>query len=373
MINEILQFIKKQKLAIHLARHNALFVIKGLKSFSGVMPLAKLFVVKNKLPHARCIENFLAAENNPILYAATDEIAARSDIVGKTLLYPYNQQTRTMHQEVLFKSIPLDSERKFWVELFREIVNKDFPQLKSQLSFFERRLDIILDLRFYGSELETLHENSANYESCCDFEIDWIKTNKHNLFLDFDGTCRFTQMLPKAAQENLVNLCAYLFYEQSLFISSFSGVSLDEKNQVSFLDFDYIYQAETTLKDFAAQYMQGKAPQPQSNNEYKLQRAFMLLKRYCPDVDIVAIWHNSGGSDSLTPRFAPTDELSYLKLMTDSGINLLYRDEIPDTNASSLAYLLDSSRHKKDPQYRKSSLLYAAPLFLLIYVLFKYF
>lgn len=355
MINGILQFIKKQKLAIRLAKFDSLFVIKGLKSFSKTIFIARFFVIKSKLSHEQRLLAFLKSENNPILYALADEISARPDVFSGPLFYMKDSSSRILKGELLFKNISRNYERRFYQELLREVVRADYPELRAQLSFLERRLDIMLDMRFYGSELETLNENSCDFESCCHFDIDWIKTGKHNLYLIFDERCNFTQGLSMIAQENLIRLFSHLFYERSLFVSAFYGVVVNREGKVSILDFDYIYQVDETLRSFATGYMSNQNPQPQALSEFKLQRAFKLLEAFCGDIKIPQIWNEYSSIPPQTATFAATDELAYLKLMTESGLNLLYRDEIPDSNPTSLAYLLDKSRHSKNKTTSKSS------------------
>lgn len=101
---DILQFIKKLNLAISLAEHDSLFVVSGLKSFALPARLAALFRIPSDATPAERVSSFLNAEDNPLLYAAFDEITARSDVVGSEILFDENREERIFNGDVVFKT-----------------------------------------------------------------------------------------------------------------------------------------------------------------------------------------------------------------------------------------------------------------------------
>jgi hypothetical protein len=54
-------------------------------------------------------------------------------------------------------------------------------------------------------------------------------------------------------------------------------------------------------------------------------------------------------------------------------LNQTSKETPPMTNPKDIAYLLDKNRHKKDPQFRKSSILYWAPLLAALIILYYFF
>lgn len=371
MINEILQFIKKTILSIKLAHHDALFLVEGLKTFKKNIALAKPFVHKSSLSEPERIRRFLEAENNFYLYAAADEISARSDITGDPLFYNNHYKLHNLRGNFLFRNINNAKDGDFYRALFQEIVDKDFPQLAEQHKFFKKRLDVLLDMRFYASELEIVNEKTAEMARGCSFDVDWIRTNKNNLYLCFDEDCQFTDHLEIPAQESLSKLFAYMLFEESIFISSWQGVATNSKGKISFLDFDYVYQADESLKKFAQEVLAGTV-KPQNAIEFKLQRALRLLDHYCPDLRTFKIWEHYLNSPPYSDKkLTPPETL--LKQLQQNGVVLHNSPQIGLPEAKEMSYLLDSRRHKNDPRFSKSRFVYWGPLLVLIYVLFKYF
>lgn len=371
MINEILQFIKKTILSIKLARYDALFLVEGLKTFKKNIAIARPFIIKNDLPKSTRIRRFLEAEDNLYLYAAADEISARNDIIGDLLFYNNHLKPHSLRGNFLFRSTGNAKEGSFYLDLFQEIVNQDFPQLSEQYKFFKKRLDVLLDMRFYASELEIVNEKTADIARGCAFDIDWIRTDKNNLYLCFDEDCFFTDHLEIPAQESLSRLFAYMLFEESIFISSWQGVSASTKGKVSFLDFDYVYPADESLKIFAQKILVGSV-KPQNAIEFKLQRALRLLDHYCPDIRTFKLWeHYLNVVPNSDQKFSHSETL--LRQLQKNGVVLHNPTKIDLPAAQDMAYLLDAHRHKNDPRFNKSRFVYWGPLLVLIYVLFRYF
>ena len=357
-------------MANHLARCDSLFVIAGLKSFLPQLRLARLLVKKSPLPPEERLRLFLEKEDNPILFALADEIAARGDLVGTTLWERSPVRPRRLEGEELFQTSAPAADKKFYLDLCAEIVANDYPQLKEQLQFFKRRLDIVLDQRFYASELETLNENA---KGDCLFETDWFKTTRQELWLCFDEPCTYTAELSIPAQESLGRLVAFLLYEKDLFVSAYGGVGVNKAERVCFLDFDYLYPADSRLKDYAAAYFREQR-RPSVLSEFKLARSLRLLEKYCKDIKVAHLfepyWRHAVERPPLSAPVAAPEEM--LRRLSASG--MVFRSPEVDSpkNPRDLAYLLDSTRHKRDPRFLKSSVCYLGPLFVVIYLLFKY-
>lgn len=362
MINRFLQFLKKQQLAVNLARNDLLFLIENLQSFKLEVPFAKLFYQKQKTSKLKRISNFLERENNPLLYVLAKELSVLDD----KLFYLPNLKKILLNECVLFKTTSGIKDADFYVNLFIELVNNDFPMLDGDIN----HLYTNFDMRLYASDLENLSDLLNENERCCQMEIDWIKTSKTNLYLCFDSKCKFTQKLNPSAQENLSRLFAFMLLEKSVFVSYWNGVMLNPKNEVGFLDFDAVYSADSSLLKYALSYIKQKTP-AKTLLEFKLQRALKLLEYYCPDIDCFSFWKSS----VITACSNKTDYSNpdMLNKLSENGFDFGTRQKITHTNPKDFEYLLDVSRHRKDPQFRKSTIYYWGPLLVLIYLLFKYF
>lgn len=362
MINRFLQFLKKQQLAVKLAQNDLLFLVENLQSFKLELPLAKLFYQKQKISKLKRISNFLESEDNPLLYTLTKELS----VLDNKLFYLPKLKKTALNECLLFKTTQGIKDANFYIQLFVELVNKDFPILDGEIN----HLYTNFDMRLYAADLESLNGILNEDEHCCQMEIDWIKTSKENLYLCFDKKCQFTQKLNPLAQENLSHQFAFMLLEKSVFISYWNGVMLSPNNEVGFLDFDAIYTADSELLKYALSYIKQKTP-AKTLLEFKLQRALSLLEYYCPDIDCFASWR----SIAITNHEYKTGESNsdILEKMRNNGFDFGASPQITDTNPKDFEYLLDVGRHRKDPQFRKSSIYYWGPLLVLIYILFKYF
>lgn len=371
MINEILQFIKKTILAIKLARYNLLDLVSPLKTFKKASIIARFFKHKDSSPLPERIRRFLDAENNPYLYALAEEISARSDIIGSDFFYTRPLDTQVLDGSVLFKTAAAPQDAGFWLALFKELAVVDYPKLKEQYNFFERRLDILNDMRFYASELELLSESSSELERSCLYEVDWIRSDKQKLWLCFDEDCRFTAQLDVKAQESLSRLFAFLLFEKGVFVSFWNGVSVNAKGHVGLLNFDFIYPADEHLQNFGRLYVLG-AIMPQTLSELKLVRGIRLMEVFCPDIKVFKFWDKYLKAD-IPLRRVSTDTTGLLRHLQQSGVIVNAEIPIPHTSYEDVAYLLDNKRHKNEARYRKSSVLYWGPLVVAAYLLLKYF
>lgn len=364
MNNRFLQFIKKQRLAIRLARFNALFLISGLKTFRGTIKIAKLFVRKSKQKPLVRFQKFLLSENNPLLFAIYDELTCRTDLL------PYDSYLlpeihRTLEGEICAKTNNRLYDADFWLALCEEIVAEDYPELAEQYKLFKQRLDAVFDMRFYASELEMLCGEVGGYERGCPFEINWQKTSRNELWLYFPNKYDLSNSLSPKAQESLSRLIAYLIFDKKIFMSLFNGVAYNHQSRVCLPDIDYLYPVSPELQTYAINCVMHRQ-KPKTVLEYKMQRLLFLLEDYCPDIKVFETWRDYLKQDySRLPQAENRDE-ELLNLFSSCGIEQCTRHPVILTNPKDIAWLLDSRRHLKNPQFKNSTFRYWGPLVVAI-------
>ncbi len=363
MINGILQFIKRLLFARRLARFDLLFLLANFSCFRKEVFFAKSMMQKSSLPISERLYRFLEAENNDFLYALAEEISVRLDLTGGFLYNPPIKEKKINKGETVFRETNNLKNIGFYYNLLYRAA-KEKEQLYSVLEAVKKRLDSLLDMRFYGGLLETLSEQTSAEKI---FSPNWILITKNKLYLDFIDSCRRTDKLTLAQQQNLAALFGDLLFNRSLYVSFWNGIIVDSQNNVAFASFDGIFEANSALKKFISQQRL-----PQTDDEFRLYRAVLLLKAYCPDVDVIKSW-----SSYFRERFLNAD-LSAAWQQLNSGLKkhnvvVSFSSEPKFTEAKNLSYLLDVSRHRKDPQFRKSTVYYWGPLLITIYLLFKYF
>ena len=371
MINRFLQFLKKQQLAIRLARADSLFVIKGLKSFRYERPLARLFHCRLPLPPLARFQKFLQAEHNPLLNAIYEEFACRTDFLPFAA-YLLPEDSQKLQGEICFRHTSDFRDKEFYFSLLKEIVEIDYPELAEQFELFKKRVDAVEDMRFYGSELEMLAADVNGFEKGSSFEVNWSKTSASELWLSFAKEYKFSARLPRKVQENLSKLVAYLIFEKSIFMSVFHGVAYTKQGKICLPDIDYLYPATPQLQHFAIDCITHRK-EPTTLAGYKLQRLLFLLQDYCPDIKVFESWKEYLIQDYHKFPSAVAKEQDLLNLFSACGLDLCTRQPLVMTNPQEISWLLDSKRHKNDPQFKKSSILYWGPLFLLICLLLYYF
>lgn len=371
MINKFLQFIKKQQLAIRLARFDCLFITDSLSTFDSVRPLAKLFRRKSRLTPVLRVQTFLEYIQSPLLFAVYEEITSRTDIVPEAA-YVLPVPSRLLSGDILYRTNAPLKDRSFYLGLFREIVRRDLPELENQYKIFEKRIDTLFDMRFYGSELEHICEDAAGADTYCRYEVDWLKTNREKLYLSFDEPCRQTSSLNKEAQKNLAALFGYLLFEKSVFVSYWDSLCVNKESQVSFLNFDAVYPAYPELKRYAADFiLDGR--RPEKSEEYKISRGLKLLRDFCPSVRLPEFWDKYLEAESFIPREYPVPNQEFLRRLKENGMSLGQHHPIIMSDPHELSYLLRNPKLKNDPQFRKSSFFYWGPMALIFVYLLYYF
>lgn len=372
MKKAIVQFIKKYNLTRELSAAGLLPLVAGLRGFR----FCRWFVrgaVHNLPPlQPSVLTDWLSRQPNPFLQALADELTARPDLTGSDYLFIRPQPDFTAAGSVCFKTAGTLPDRYFWWHLFEELVQNEFSPLESHRSVFNKRLDSLSDMRFYGSDVETLIDESAGCDEACPYQVDWARTSADGLWLRFPETAIISRRLPPAAQASLLRLVLYLLLERQLFVSSFRSVLCDESDRVNLLDFDYIYPFDRQLLDFLKACLCHKA-EPQTHLQHKLIRLLRLLKLYCPDFDVrgeFAAALDGFNFPSAADSQNPTDMLALYARLGHPA----HTDTLPTlSDPAALAYLLDKNRFKKDPAFRKSSAWYYVPLLIAVYLLLKYF
>ena len=372
MKKAIVQFIKKYNLARELARAGLLPLISGLRGFRLCSRIAARAVHKSPLSEARALTDWLSRQNSPYLQALVDELTARPDLTGRDYLYIPPQPGFTIAGPVCFKTAGTLKDRSFWRQIFEELAARDFPGLSAQRPVFNKRLDSLSDLRFYGSDVETLIDETAGCEEACPYQVDWARTSAGELWLHFPETAISSRRLSPAVQASLLKLVLYLLLERQLFVSSFRGVLCDETGRVNLLDFDYIYPFDSQLLGFLKAFLRQTAG-PQTHLQHKLVRLLRLLERYCPDYNVLGEFAAALDQFEFPSPADSPGQTDMLALYARIGHPAHAGPKPAPSNPAALAYLLDKNRFKKDPAFRKSSPWYYIPLLIAVYLLLKYF
>lgn len=372
MKKAIVQFIKKYNLARDLAAGGLLPLVSGLAGFRLYRWLFYRAVYKSAAPDSQAVTAWLNRRTNPFLLALVDELTSRPDILGSDYVFIRSQPNFSAAGLVCYKSAGNFSDRRFYHRIFEELADHDFPQLASHRSVFNKRLDSLTDLRFYGSDVETLIDETAGCEDACPYQVDWARTGAGELWLDFPETAMLNRRLTPPAQAALLRLVLYLLLERQLFVSSFRGVICDESNRVNLVDFDYIYPFDRQLLDFLKAYLNGSAT-PQTHLQYKLARLLRLMKIYCPDYDVLGEMNAALSGFDFPSAADSSSQTDMLALYARVGRPAHSASKPAPSNPATLAYLLDKTRFKKDPAFKKSSAWYYVPLLIAIYLLLKYF
>ena len=372
MINKILQFIKKQKFANELARFDCLFLLKDVSIFNAHKIVARFYLSANDLAPRQKVLNFLQSQNNPLLVRIACEISSMNKFYNDEVFYLEKDVDSLCDGDVLYKDNRLIKDNHFLITLLKEFLIKDCKYCKGDYLAVKKNMELNLDARLMGAELEQLHDLSLGFDKCANFDIDWIKTNQKELFINFPKQSRITQNLNIKAQENLVMLYGYLLFEKHIYISYFDGVLIDAKNHVSFIDFDLVSEASAPLKLFAFDYINKKLA-PSSIEQERIARSLNLLCKFCPKIDVAKMFDKYKGYHQHPAEISSSFKENFFPMFQNNPI--LSSANIVDltSNPEDVAYLLDHTRHKKDPRYASSSIKYWLPLLIVLYFLLKFF
>ncbi len=367
----ILQFFNKLNLAAKLAKQDCLFVLEKLKSFSAVNKLARWYIVKNELPPIQRIQELIKQEKSPLLPHLFNELAGARVVLHDEFYYLQTQDERLLEEGRSFKKAVSEKDDSFFSFVWNEITS-EYPSLASAKSNFFTVVGLQKDMRFYGAELERLGEYTALCPEACPVAVDWSLTDKPELYLDILSPLTFTQILSQEAEENLAKLYAFLFFEKSVFVANYSGVAVDENNKVNFVDFDYLYSVDSSLRLYLKEYIQNKAV-PQNLAEEKLRRSVETLRLYCPHLDIDMFLLDNISKNPLNISASSSSEGLSMELLSKHGMVLQPQTHVPAPDMDSLSKLLQPPKLKNEKMFAKSSIFYWLPLLLIFMILILFF
>lgn len=365
MINEFLQFLKKQKLANHFARHDLLFLLRPLQTFRANLPLASLLRRPSARPPVRRVIDYL--QKNPQSMAAV--LAVRLALNYKTC--PPRLPERILRGGEIFKTALTAKDRRSREKLLAELAARDWPDF--DFGDLQKNLDLNLDMRLLAAELERLSGAAAEYPGCLKFAVNWPETSQERLVLDFSAPTEYTMCLKEKAQQNLAEIFFRLFYWKSLLVLDWPAIACDAEGKVAWLDFSLLKDVDSSLRARALDYLHRRSI-PRTPAEHDLKRALDLLTVYCPQVDLTAMAEEI--SCCPLPEFT-TDDLrrgaQTLKRLQQLGMSAGHIDSPAETSPQEIAYLLDSKRRLRESSFRKASFYYWGPLLLAAYALYYYF
>lgn len=370
MKKAIIQFAKKLKIARELATYDLLSLIGSCQGFRLVTFLARVAVHKNQASLCDRLNLWLNQNQDPFVLAAVDELTARPDLTGSDYLFIRRQETFSSSGLFCFQTAAADVQRQFWLHLAREAAII-WPALQDHRQIFSKRLDSLTDMRFYGSDLESLAEETSYFEEACPLTVEWSRTTHDQLWVKAPDEAVIARRLSVAAQRHLLNLTIGLLIERRVFVSSFRGVLCDREDRVNFLAFDYLYPFDSILLSFLQSHLAGQR-QPQTHLQFKLTRLIRLLQCYCPDFMVEREILAAISGLSFSSGDEPDSQAELLAQYIRRGI-ADQTSPLSKANPAALAELLDKNRFKRDPIFKKSSVLYYLPLLVLVWILLKYF
>lgn len=368
MKKAIIQFIKKFNLARRFAAADSLVMLRRLKTFAVVYPLAALFSRRRPEGREERLASMLDNNADSVLKILLETAAVPAGCFGYRL--PFLPQTLTGNRLLLDNSAL--KEQAFYLSLARELIRRDCPQAAPFYQLFCHRLNKLADLRLYAAGLEELHRFLSPLPEFCPYTVNWQKTSAAELWLDASSPLLLTANLPLSAQKNLLRLFSYLFCRCGIFVASFSYVAVDDSHRVALLDYDALHPVDSSLRVYLAAYLK-TGQLPQGYSEYLLCRAVGLLRRFCPDCDMASELLAETEADPLFLFPAQTGFEERLEICRCRNLVLSPSADVPDPDPRRLLPLLDKNRFKKDPVFRKSSVWYYLPLLLAAYLLLRYF
>lgn len=354
MIKDFLQFIKKNILAADLSRYGLFSPLSKMQTFRHVIIP---FQNSSKVD----LNSFLSRYQKTPILSMAQELLSAAPLCGFPLYFlPCTEQKEYKNQIKITNN--RDANNKFYKRLFQEFCLKDFYHAPELNEAWQKTQDVQNDMRLYASLLEEINKNNQIYE------IDWIRTTKETLTLNFKQEAKLTDKLSKEAQKNLVLQFAECFFMERILVKAWYGVLCTKENQVGFLPILNIQRLTLADINFAIEYLQKKKP-PQTLQQSNIIYALEMLKSYCSNINLL-----SELDSFLRPHILKKGqgEQKLLSNLNKHGMVYITKPEIKFQSAKKLTYLLDSKRHKKDNRFKKSSSLYII-LLLLAYLLLRYF
>lgn len=355
MINRFLQSLKITRLAIALARFDALSAL----DFPGIKKAC--FPARFFAGGAECrkggINSFLEKYDSPFLRSFFSSLLWRQPDILSAVACPHPES-------------PVSENKNFYISLFRQLV-KYSPELRPAYKTFMQQLDFLSDRRLYAGELEYLADKESGFDKKLSWEIDWINQSKEKLCLTFPDKTVFSDSLGKKSQQTLAGLWGYLFFEKSVLIPGWASIASDKKNNVNFYYPDAVFPADSRLQNYAVAALTENRL-PKSYAEFLFQKGLFRLRRFCPDVDFNKSWREylQVSYREQTPQ-EPSE--AYLKSLSNTDFAAGFTPPVPLTPLSRFAELSKPKKLTKDRRFANSSPLVAVGLALLIFLLLKYF
>lgn len=372
MKNNFLPMIKKAQLTVKLAQNDTLFLLKKIQSWRLYYLIGKMFADSQE----EDIENvytFLEAENNPLLWQIFNQALACPEVFGEQRILLPKEEKVYLDKEPILRQAVAEEDVTFFKKIISDVVLENYPQLQEELSDYIYISEKYMDMRLYAAEIENLYEKIANNDKVLPLEIDWGSTRENTLCVNCPPNTVFGAKLNPMAQENLLNLMAWMFFEQSIFIASFSGICSDSFGKINFVDFDRVYTVDEALREFLFEYLEQRK-EPQTFAERKLVLMIKYLETYCPELNITyqLLEISKTYPHQLPEQKEQSTSSKMEKALTEQGLSLL-SNKSPQTESNVLQKHQMFEEFKNGNSFRKSSWRYYIPLLLVIYALLKFF
>ena len=359
MINGFLQFLKKQKLAIQLAKEDMLFLLYPLEMFQTTIPLSRFFLRKSSLSPAQRVESYIAAHHDTLLslYATTFALSYN--------IQPPHHSSSMLKGDIEIKHALSAQDYSLGEELLPELAASN-PRLDED--YLLNILELNSDMRLYGAELSEIQKYASECGGNIALNVDWQHTSSDKLFVDFEEETTDSMNLPLNAQQNLAKIFFHLLYRKAYLVLDWQSVFYNAQGKIFWRDFSIIRNLSPELQKYALQNMLEKSA-PKNSDEYNIKRALDLLRYYCPQVNLTELSKQIGGkilSDFKThdEGWSKTNSPHLRQLNADDG-----HDRV-SPSSKNLYQRLKSKPMSKN--LGKSSLYYWGPLILAAFLLYYF-
>ena len=286
MINGFLQFLKKQKLAIRLAREDMLFLLYPLPVFHNTLPLSRFFIKKSPKTPAQRVTSYISMHRNELLSLYAPAFALSYGVT------PPHFPEKVLKGEIELKQAIASKDYAFGEEILPELALSN-PKLEEE--YLLGTLELNSDMRLYGAELSEIQTYVSECGGNLRVSVDWQHTSSQKLFVFFSEETKNSTELPLKAQENLAKLFFYLLYRKAYLVLDWHSVLYDSQGKVLWDDFSVIRNLDRPQQKFALKNVLGQL-KAQSREDYNVNRALDLLRYYCPLVNIEEISNQMGAN-----------------------------------------------------------------------------
>ena len=284
MINGFLQFLKKQKLAIHLAREDMLFLLYSLNMFQKTLLLSRFFLRKSSATPSQRVEIYINKHQNSLLSVYATTLALSYGVTPPHRLEEKLTGDVDVKHAISSKDIILGEELLPQLALSNPKLDEDY---------LLNMLELNSDMRLYGAEFSEIQNYTSECKGILKLAVDWQKTTAEKLYILFSEEVKNTEKLSPQAQQNLAQMFFYLLYRKSYLILDWDSILINSRSEVFLLNFSVLRNLSKSQQAYAFQnIMNGKAPLNIEENNIK--RALDLLKLYCPQADMSGLTKRYG-------------------------------------------------------------------------------